>query len=291
MNPPRTPWATGVAALVAATMLAFSAGCSSTASSGSVVQDVKANKVLRVGVAPAPPYSSLNPGTGNWEGVAVDLTTEWAASLGVKPENVGTTYGVIVAGLQAGRYDVVPVLNDTPERRSAVMFSDPITTAISAATVLPDRDHIDSWEALNTASHSICTVAGSADDATLTNAKPVAKILRLADLNACKLALQSQRTDALFDEWHSQGEYASQTDGVRIVFPPNELGRQSVSAALSKSATADDLAALNAAVKTFRESGALAKSMKKWGSVNPLDFAVGPVPGYAKELADGEFRA
>ena len=107
--------------------------------------------MLRVGVAPAPPYSQLNTSTQQWEGVVVDLSNAWATRMGVQPQYVGTTYGVIVAGLQAGRYDVVPALNDTPERRSAVTFSNPVVTAISVATVLPGRDQIDSWEKLNTA--------------------------------------------------------------------------------------------------------------------------------------------
>ena len=291
MSRPRTLRVTGVAAAVAATVFASCIGCASSSTSGSVLQNVKTNKVLRVGVAPAPPYSEINADTGTWQGVVVDLTTEWATTLGAKPDYVSSTYGVVVAGLQAGRYDVVPALNDTPERRSAVTFSDPVATAISVATVLTGGDHIDSWDALNTSAHSICTVSGSSDDATLTDAKPVAQILRLADLNACRLALQSRRADAVFDEWHSQGQYASQNDGVRIVFPTNELGRQGVSAALSKSATPDDLAALNAAISKFRASGALAQSMKKWGAVNPVDVSVGPVPEYVKELADAEFHA
>ena len=267
-------------------------GVSSTGapSSRSVVEAVRGSKVLRVGVAPAPPYSQLNTGTQQWEGVVVDLSNAWATRMGVQPQYVGTTYGVIVAGLQAGRYDVVPALNDTPERRSAVTFSDPVVTAISVATVLPGRDQIDSWEKLNTADKTICTVSGSSDEATLTAARPAATILRLADLNACRLAFQSRRANAVFDEWHSQGSYASQTDGVRIVFPATPLGRQGVSAALSRTATPDDVAALNAAIDDFRTSGALADSLKKWGAVNPLQFAAGPVPDYATQLAGAEFR-
>ena len=279
-----------VVCVVAAALPACGAVSQET-SGESVLKTVQTNKVMRGGVAPAPPYSKVNADTGQWEGVVIDFANRWASSLGARPEYIGTSYGVIVAGLQAGRFDVVPALNDTQERRSAVTFSEPVVTAISVAAVVADRDRIDSWESLTTASNTICTVSGSSDDATLTKANPVAQILRLADLNACRLALQSQRANAVFDEWHSQGEYASQANGVRIVFPPNVLGQQGVSAALSQSATADDLAALNTAIEDFRSSGELAESLTKWGAVNPLEFSIGPVPDYARQLADTEFSA
>lgn len=281
-------------------VLALAIACSGTAcgssSSGSgsptpdsVVSSIKAGKVLRVGIAPAPPYANLNSTSGKWEGVAVDFSEEWAKSLGVGTEYVGTTYSVIVAGLQAGRYDLVPALNDTPERESSVAFSKPLVTAISAVAVLPDRDGITTWEKLDTTANTICDVAGSSDDTTLTNAKPKTKILRLADGSACRLALQSGRAQAFFDEWHSQGPYAAESKGVKVLFPPTVLGQQGVSTALPKSATTADVAALNEALEKFRSSGGLAASLKKWGGVDPVKYAVGPVPAYVTALEKIEF--
>jgi polar amino acid transport system substrate-binding protein len=278
----------GTVALTALS-LAACGGTSQTSGSQSVVDSVREKKVLRVGIAPAPPYSQLNAYKGAWEGVVVDLANQWAAGLGATTEFVATNYGVIVAGLQAGRYDVVLALNDTPERRSAVTFSEPIVTALSAAAVIPDRDGIDSWESLDRADKTICTVSGSSDDATLTNSHPTAQILRLADLSACRLALQSRRANAVFDEWHSQGQFASESAGVKVLFPPTAAGQQGVSAALSQSATPGDLVSLNGAIDKFRSTGDLAASMTKWGAVNPIDFAVEPVPDYARQLAATEF--
>lgn len=280
----------GTSALIATSLTGCGGGAPEAPSAQSVVDSVRESQVLRVGIAPAPPYSQLNAETGSWEGVVVDFSNQWADSLGAKTDFVSTTYGVIVAGLQANRFDFVPALNDTPERREAVTFSDPIVTAISAVAVMPERDGIDSWDALNQADKTICSVSGSSDDATLTAAKPTAQIMRLADLNACRLALQSGRANAVFDEWHSQGQFAAESDGVKVAFPPTALGQQGVSAALNQSATPEDLATLNEAIENFISSGDLAASMTKWGAVNPVDYAVGPIPGYVTELVATEFK-
>lgn len=268
-----------------------SEGGGDDASGTSVVESAQDAGALRVGVAAAPPYQDLNSDTNEWEGVAIDFAERWADALGVKTEYVSTQFGVIVAGLQSGRFDMTPVLNETPEREGTVLFSEPLVTALSAAAVIPGRDGIDSWEKLDDAANTICVATGSADDATLTGYGPKAQVLRLADLNACRLALQSGRAQAVFDEWHTHGQYADTTPEVRVLFPPDPLGEQAISAALSTSASQDDLASLNEAIEDFRDSGALAESMTKWGAVNPLDFAVGQIPDYAREQAASEFSA
>ena len=254
----------------------------------SVVEVVKEAGVLRVGVAPAPPYTDLNTDTNEWQGVAADLARAWADQLGVEVNWVPTTFGVMVAGLQSGTFDMTPVLNETPERQGSVSFSEPIVTALSGAAVKASGD-IASWEELDTVERTICVASGSSDDAALTGAEPAATILRLADLNACRLALQSDRADAVFDEWHSLGQFAAVDDTVGVIFPPEPLGEQNISAALSTSATEADMGSINQAIAQFRDSGALAESMRKWGAANPVAYAIGTVPVYVSELAEIEF--
>lgn len=260
-----------------------------SADGDSVLDAVDARGTVRIGVASAPPYSDLNGETGEWEGVAIDLSKLWAEKLGAELEWVSTDFGVMVAGLQSGKFDMTPVLNQTPEREGTVAFSDPIITAVSAAAVIPDRDSISTWEDLDQQGNAICVASGAADDITLTQAEPTAEIVRLKDLSACRLALQSGRVQAVFDEWHTQGQFAASTDGVAVLFPPTALGQQAVSAALNESATAADLASINDAIAEFKDSGAMGASMDTWGGVNPVEYVVGPVPGYAADLAAQEY--
>ena len=66
-----------------------------------------------------------DPATGEYSGFFADLCREFAEVLKVKPEFVDTTWDNIVAGLQAGKWDVSLALNRTPARAMAVQFSDP----------------------------------------------------------------------------------------------------------------------------------------------------------------------
>ena len=109
------------AALVAATL----AGAAQAQDTESYWQKVQSAGVLRCGAAVAPPYVMRDPATGEYSGFFADLCTEFAEVLGVKPEFVDTTWDNIVAGLQAGRWDMSLALNRTPVRAMAVDFSIP----------------------------------------------------------------------------------------------------------------------------------------------------------------------
>ncbi|MGO7428811.1 transporter substrate-binding domain-containing protein, partial [Rhizobium ruizarguesonis] len=83
-------------------------------------QGVQKAGVLRCGAAVAPPYVMRDPATGEYSGFFADLCKEFAEVLKVKPEFVDTTWDNIVAGLQAGKWDLSLALNRTPTRAMAV---------------------------------------------------------------------------------------------------------------------------------------------------------------------------
>ncbi|MDE3027613.1 MAG: transporter substrate-binding domain-containing protein, partial [Paracoccaceae bacterium] len=86
-------------------------------------QKVQAAGVLRCGAAVAPPYVMRDPATGAYSGFFADLCREFADTLKVKPQFVDTTWDNIVAGLQAGKWDMSLALNRTPARAMAINFS------------------------------------------------------------------------------------------------------------------------------------------------------------------------
>ena len=116
-------------ALRAAPVLAVIAGLSTSAAQGQAQegywQGVQKAGVLRCGAAVAPPYVMRDPATGEYTGFFADLCRGFAEALKVKPEFVDTTWDNIVAGLQAGKWDVSLALNRTPARAMAVNFSIP----------------------------------------------------------------------------------------------------------------------------------------------------------------------
>ncbi len=77
-------------------------------------KDVQDRGVLRAGAALAPPHVMRDPKTGEYSGIFVDLVKEFGEQvLGVKVQFVDTTWDNIIAGMQAGKWDVALALNRT----------------------------------------------------------------------------------------------------------------------------------------------------------------------------------
>ncbi len=72
----------------------------------SLISQIKQSGELRVGFASAQPWQFKDPTSGEWQGVFVDVMADWAKTLDVKFVPVATTWDNIIAGLQAGQYDV-----------------------------------------------------------------------------------------------------------------------------------------------------------------------------------------
>jgi len=89
----------------------------------------KARGTLRIALEGTyPPFNFKDPKTGQLTGYDVDVARLVAARLGLKPEFVTTEWASILAGLGAGKYDVIiSQVNVTPRREQAFDFSTPYT--------------------------------------------------------------------------------------------------------------------------------------------------------------------
>ncbi|HTN67337.1 MAG TPA: transporter substrate-binding domain-containing protein, partial [Burkholderiaceae bacterium] len=97
------------------------------ASAADLLDTVKSRGTLRIAVEGTyPPFNFKDPRTNQLTGFDVDVAKLVATKLGVKPEFITTEYSGILAGLAAGKYDViVNQVGITPERQKAFDFSDP----------------------------------------------------------------------------------------------------------------------------------------------------------------------
>ena len=95
-----------------------------TAHAEDLLDQVKARGTLRIGCEGTfPPFDSKAP-NGELVGFDVDIAKAVAAKLGVKPEFVTTEWSGIIAGLQAGKFDViVNQVGVTDARKQALDFS------------------------------------------------------------------------------------------------------------------------------------------------------------------------
>jgi polar amino acid transport system substrate-binding protein len=90
---------------------------------------LQASKKVRVGIANQPPFSALNP-DGTLTGVAPTISQMVMRRLGItEMEGLIGTYGELVPGMLAGRWDYISAcLTVTEPRCQQVTYSDPITS-------------------------------------------------------------------------------------------------------------------------------------------------------------------
>jgi polar amino acid transport system substrate-binding protein len=275
-------------------ILAAVAGCTGsgsknaagTSGSKSLIAQIKKRGELRLGVAIAQPWQMKDPKTGAWEGVFVDAMADWAKTLGVKFTPVATSWDNMIAGLQAGQYDVASSLNARPARSIVVSFSNPLASDIGSFSVVSGTSNLTTFAQLNVASTTVCVQQGAAEDLSLTNAHLALKIQRLPDQDSCRLALQSGRVQAFFDDWNGNGPFAKANSNVKLIFPSTPFVNEGIGYAITFGYSYEDISAINNQLVAFAGSGKLAQSLAQWGAVDPVKYAGSPadVPAYVKSL-------
>ncbi|WP_179404234.1 cystine ABC transporter substrate-binding protein [Burkholderia guangdongensis] len=131
-----------VAGLIGASLAA------ATAHAADLLDEVKQRGTLRVGLEGTfPPFNSKAP-DGQLVGFDVDVAKAIAAKLGVKPEFVTTEWSGIIAGLQAGKFDViVNQVGITDKRKEVLDFSTPYT--YSNAQLIQRKDDTRAFKSLD----------------------------------------------------------------------------------------------------------------------------------------------
>jgi cyclohexadienyl dehydratase len=111
----------------ALTLLAFCAWMAMAQAETSLLDQIHARGVIKVGTTgDYAPYSFRDLDSGGFKGFDIDVAHRLAADLGVKLELVQATWPTLMAGLEAGKYDIVASgITVTPEREEAAAFSTP----------------------------------------------------------------------------------------------------------------------------------------------------------------------
>jgi len=190
--------------------------------------------VLRAGAAVAPPYVNRDPKTGDYSGIHVDLVREFGEKfLGVKVEFVDTTWDNIIAGLQAGKWDISLALNRKPKRALAVVYTiAPVDYEITLVYNKKNPKIDKSWTRLDDFDQkgiTLTTMSGTAADHVLTDLVKKAQIMRLPDVDSPRLALISKRADVLVDAGYTNLLFAKKYPDWATVFTPSPaLAKQGI---------------------------------------------------------------
>lgn len=213
-------------------------------------QNVQKAGVLRCGAAVAPPYVMRNPATGEYTGFFADLCRDFADALKVKPQFVDTTWDSIVAGLQAGKWDLSMALNRTPARAMAVQFS--IAAMQYEISLAYDKNNkkipagAKSIGDIDKAGVTLAVMSGTAQDRAISAAVKNAKVLRLPSNDETRLALTSKRADMLVDASDTNQLLLQANPNWAVAFKPTPaLAKQGVAFGLPYTMSQQDVEVLN----------------------------------------------
>ncbi len=105
-----------------------------------LLTQVRARQTLRIGLEGTfPPFNSKAP-DGTLVGYDIDIAKAVAAKLGVKPKFVTTEWSGLIAGLQAGKFDVIVNQVGTTDARKQTLDFSPAYTYTAAQLIQRRND-------------------------------------------------------------------------------------------------------------------------------------------------------
>lgn len=262
--------ASAVTAQTAGSTASSEAATGSSSPASLVPASLKAKGTLVVGSEIAyPPFESYPVGSKVAEGFDIDLGNAIAERLGLKLDWTNTSFTGILAGLSAGRYDlVISGMSDTPDRRKEADFVDYATDGLAITVKAGNPLGIKGFADL--CGHEVGTEAGSTNykllDAqsskcTADGKKPVT-VTNFQGVDAMFLALSSGRIDILSLSTSAAAYRTGQSHGTLMIaftMPSNPLG-----IAVKKGST-EFATALQQATQSLMDDGTYDTLLNKWG--------------------------
>jgi len=130
-------------------------------SGSETIDGIKEYGALRIGVAVALPWMGINPADGKYFGPAMDISNWLGEELGVPVEIMVADWGVIVAGLQANKYDLIATgLFETPERKEVIDFAT-WHRAGGCYIAMKDNDKVNTLEDLRNPDVKLAVILGA----------------------------------------------------------------------------------------------------------------------------------
>ena len=269
---------TGPRILVLICALVLVGAAFGSAKAGETLAKIRKNGVVKVAIANNPPYTILKP-DGDVTGMIPDLLKAVMARLGVpKVQAVVTSYGAMVSGLKAGRFDLVAAgLFITPKRCQQILFSDPDTVTVEGFAV-PNGNpkNIRGFSSFikNTKLKVVLLAGGNTVEIAKKHGVPNTQVVKLPTQADGFAAVASGRVDA----------YGSPliliTDKIKRIYrvegvPIKEIPPSASGIGFRRS-DREFRDAYNKAFRQFKKDGTFEKISKKWGFDAPLAMKFDP---------------
>lgn len=184
---------TGLVAVMA--LGAILAGAVRPAGAEDLLDKVVKRGVLRVGWANWDPSSYLDPNTKELRGYYPEILREVAKIMGVKIEFQEATWGTLIVGLQAGKWDIVGATRTYPRFVNAA-FTQPVSSMKYAIIVKRDSP-IRHLADLNKKGMKLAVMQGSNEDTEATPIFDQVEIVRVKGFGEVLMELMSGRVSAM----------------------------------------------------------------------------------------------
>lgn len=158
--------------ILSGAFLAFVFAGSAQAQQTDLLEEIVKRGEIRVGTVLSAPYVMKNPKSGELEGAVVDMGARLAKGLNVKLTWVETGFDTMIAGLQAGQYDIVMTISGRGlSRAQSVWFTKPWIIGAQSFLVRKD-DHLRTREDLDKEGNVIVVTLGSQAHTLYTKTDP-----------------------------------------------------------------------------------------------------------------------
>ena len=254
--------ACGSSAATTAPAAESAAGSTAEAASGDLLSEIQAKGTITVAMEGTWAPWTYHDENDNLVGYDVEVATEIAKKLGVEPQFVEGEWDGLLAGLDAGRYDImVNGVDITPERAEKYDFSTPYAFNHTAVITKADDDSINTLEDLKgkkTANTISSTYAELAEQygATVTGVDDLNQTFELLLSGRIDATLNAEMTFYDYTKEHPDAnvKIAVLTDDANQIAIPMRKGNE----------TAALRTAIDAAIDELRADGTLKALSEKY---------------------------
>jgi cystine transport system substrate-binding protein len=238
------------------------ASVSLSATAADLLDTVKSRGTLKIALEGTyPPFNFKDTKTNELAGFDVDVAKLLAAKLGVKPEFVTSEWSGILAGLSAGKFDViVNQVGITAKRQETFDFSDPYT--VSSAQLIVKKDEKREFKSLEDLKGKKLGVGQGSNYEERAKAVAGVEVKSYPGAPEYLQDLAAGRVDAALND-SLMVAYLVKTSNLPIKAgaPIGEIAKNGIP---FQKANPKFAAALNAALADIIKDGSFAKVSNKW---------------------------
>ncbi|MEK8050370.1 ABC transporter substrate-binding protein [Ideonella sp. DXS22W] len=202
--------------------LACLAAVTQPVSAGPVAERQRSSGELRVCIWPD--YYGItyrNPRTEQLVGIDIDLSAEFAKSLGLKLQYLESSFAKLVDHLLEDRCDIaMHAVGVTPQRQKVLRFSQPYLQSDIYGITTRSNHVVRRWEDIDRPGVRVAVQAGTFMEPVMTEALKQAQMVIIRPPKTREQELEAGRVDVFMTDFPYSRRLLDNADWARLVAPP-----------------------------------------------------------------------